>query len=67
MTTHRKLPKQPIDDEKSTFWSIAFLSSVGGGIPGVKGGSDKKGGSGKGAAMAVFDLFTTGTQIARTG
>jgi outer membrane protein OmpA-like peptidoglycan-associated protein len=42
--THIRRPKQPQDDIRADLWSIAFLSSVGGGRK-------------AGGAMAVFDLF----------
>jgi outer membrane protein OmpA-like peptidoglycan-associated protein len=51
MAPRRKLPKQPIDDEKSSKWSIAFLSSVGVG-------------KGKGGLLAQFDLFNRETNRA---
>lgn len=48
MTTY-KMPKQPIDDKRSSSWSIAFLSSVSGGYRKV------------GGALAVFDLVNMET------
>lgn len=49
---HYRMPKQPSDDVDSHIWSIAFLSSLGGGAK-VKGG-----------AMALFDLFNRQTNRA---
>jgi|SRR5215211_5202933 len=47
--TYYKMPKQPIDDQKSTEWASAFLNSVG-------CGAKKKGG-----AIFVFDLVNWDT------
>lgn len=49
--THYKLPKQPIDDIRTNLWSIAFLSSVGGG-------------KSKAGAIGIFDLFNRQTNRA---
>ncbi len=50
--TYYKMPKQPQDDVKSDIWSIAFLSSVGGGAKSI------------GGAIALFDLFNRKTNRA---